>query len=294
MHIEEQDYKGTKCLIIRNTIVELRISLLFGPRILFYGFVGGQNFFHVFDEQITSNTKDTWHIYGGHRLWLAPEHLVRSYYPDNHPIEYKCEGNTISLIAPVEKYGQIQKIIDIRLEEESTRVVLNHRIVNCNAWNIEFSAWALSVMRAGGRAIIPHEEYRPHPEACAPARPLVLWHFTAMDDPRFQWGRRYIQLSQDNAYENKLKIGVLNTKGQEAYVLGDEVFIKEHSYIAGATYPDMGCNAEFFTMPHFLEVESLSPLRCIEPDGELCHKETWQLKKMSVSFDEDDIDTVFA
>ncbi len=293
MYVEEQSYKGTKCLILRNNMVELCISLCFGPRILSYGFIGGQNFFHVFDEQITSNEKDIWHIYGGHRLWLAPEDLVRSYFPDNHPIKYTHEGNTVSLIAPVETFAQVQKIIDITLEENNTHVYLNHRIINRNAWSIEFSAWALSVMRAGGRAIIPHEQYKPHPEACAPARPLVLWHFTAMDDPRFRWGKRYIQMSQDNAYENKLKIGVLNTKGQEAYILGDEVFIKKHDYIAGASYPDMGCNTEFFTMPHFLEVESLSPLRRVEPNDEICHKETWQLKKISVGTNEDDIDAIF-
>ncbi len=293
MRIEQEEYRGVPCLTISNGIVELRVSLGFGPRILFYGYVGGQNFFHVFDEHLASQDKGAWHNYGGHRLWLAPEDPVRSYYPDNHPIEWKQDHEKLVFTAPVEKATGVQKIIELGLEAKSTRVSLNHRIVNYNAWSIEFSAWALSVMSAGGRALIPHEEYKPHPNCLSPARPLVLWHFTNMADPRFRWGTRYIQMAQDNAHETKLKIGVLNTTGRAAYVLGDEVFVKHHRYIEGAPYPDMGCNAEFFTMPNFLEVETLSPLTRVEPKGQLCHEETWELKKMSLGFEERDIDAVF-
>lgn len=293
MKVEEKNYKGAACLSLSNDTVELLISIAFGPRILFYGFVGGQNFFQVFEEQIQNIQTDKWQIYGGHRLWLAPEVKPRSYYPDNNPVEQRRTGGMVTITAPVEVDTGLQKMIDITLSESGTEVRLNHRIVNHNIWDIELSAWSLSVMNAGGRVVIPHEEYRPHPDCLVPARPLVLWHFTDMSDPRFTWGRRYIQMAQDNAYETKLKIGVCNRQGHMAYILNDEVFIKHHDYIAGATYPDMGCNAEFFTMPQFLEMETLSPLVTLPPGGEVKHSESWRLKRMSVGSTDEEIDAIF-
>jgi hypothetical protein len=37
----------------------------------------------------------------------------------------------------------------------------------------------------------------------------------------------------------------------------------------------MGCSFEFFTMPGFLEVESLGPLVKLEPNAATDHIETW-------------------
>lgn len=49
--------------------------------------------------------------------------------------------------------------------------------------------------------------------------------------------------------------------GWAAYLLHGDVFMKQFDHEAGATYPDLGCNCEFYTEPGFLEVESLGPLR---------------------------------
>lgn len=40
-----------------------------------------------------------------------------------------------------------------------------------------------------------------------------------------------------------------------AYSLNDLVFLKQHSCKDGEIYPNMGCNAEFYTEPGFLEIE---------------------------------------
>jgi hypothetical protein len=103
----------------------------------------------------------------------------------------------------------------------------------------------------------------------------VLWHFTRMNDPRFTWGDRLIQMREDSRVNSKQKIGIRNTKGWAAYELGKDLFIKSVSIISGAAYPDMGCNFEFFTMPGFLEVESLGPLVKLEPDAATEHAEKW-------------------
>jgi hypothetical protein len=84
---------------------------------------------------------------------------------------------------------------------------------------------ALTVMAPGGRAIIPQEVYGPHPEFLLPARPLVLWRYTDMGDPRFTWGRRFIQLRQDRKSTAPLKLGALNTLGWAAHENGGRLFV---------------------------------------------------------------------
>jgi hypothetical protein len=39
----------------------------------------------------------------------------------------------------------------------------------------------------------------------------------------------------------------------------------------------MGCNCEFFTMPGFLEVETLGPLVKLEPNAVTEHIEKWRV-----------------
>jgi hypothetical protein len=39
----------------------------------------------------------------------------------------------------------------------------------------------------------------------------------------------------------------------------------------------MGCNCEFFTMPGFLEIESLGPLVKLEPNAGTDHIEKWRV-----------------
>jgi hypothetical protein len=291
--LEIVEYRGVKnCLRLGNGTVDLIISTEFGPRILYYGYSGEVNLFKNFDEQLANPVENEWQSYGGHRLWHAPEVFPRTYYPDNDPVPYDWDGRVL-ILKPVDEEGnKIGKKITIELNSEGTEIVLDHELTNKGLWDLELSAWCLSVMAPGGRVIIPQEEYISHPEALVPARPLVLWHFTKMNDPRFIWGERYIQLRQDDNHPSKQKIGVTNTKGWAAYCLDDIVFLKRHSYDTAAIYPDMGCNAEFFTQPGFLEIESLSPLTMLHPGGSVSQQEVWSLHRMKVGMEEKELDRI--
>lgn len=297
MELKTVNYKGWEnCLSLSNGTVELIISTDVGPRVLFYGYEGGQNFFCNFDEQIENIIPGEWQSYGGHRLWHAPEVSPRTYYPDNDPVKYEWNDSELILETVVEKDNFLQKVITINLDAEGTGVKLKHEIFNRGPWNIKFSAWCLSVMAAGGTAIIPQTDYIPHGEGPGetflPGRKLIIWPFTFMGDPRYTWGTKYIQMSQDNAYESKQKIGLDNANGWAAYALNDEVFIKKFDYIEGAEYPDNGCNCELFTMPEFLEVETLSPLVDVEPGNSIKHNEAWSLAKVAVPKEDDAIGAV--
>ena len=275
-----------EALELTNGIVKLVVTVEAGPRVLFYGFVNGQNFFHVFDEAQQGVIDDgEWHSYGGHRLWYAPETAARTYYPDNAPVPWSFENNILTLDCPDETSRWIGKKIVIKLDENSTRVTVEHTMKNIGLWPLEVSIWCLSVMAPGGTLKVPQAPFVPHGagpgETFLPARKLVLWPFTPMDDARFKWGSKFIEMRQDTKIKCKLKFGLLNDAGYALYELNGETFRKDYPCIEGAEYPDMGCNSEFYTQtdPGFLEIESLSPMLKLAEGESAVHTEVWSLSR---------------
>jgi hypothetical protein len=272
--LEKIEYGGWKnCLKLSGDGLELVATLDVGPRIIRLGVPGGQNLFKEFDDQMGKTSGTEWLSFGGHRFWHAPEVFPRTYAPDFEPVEYIWKDNVLKLLQKTEPETGIQKEIEISIQDKA--VHLTHRLINRNPWAVELAPWSLSVMAAGGRMLAPQEDFIPHPDVLTPARPLVLWHFTRMNDPRFTWGDRLIQMREDSQVNSKQKIGIRNTSGWAAYELGKDLFIKSVPIIPEATYPDMGCNFEFFTMPGFLEVESLGPLVKLETNAATEHLEKW-------------------
>lgn len=272
--LENVTYGGWEhCLRLTGDDIELIVTLDVGPRIIRFGPLGGQNLFKEFDDQMGKTSGSEWLAFGGHRLWHAPEVFPRTYAPDFEPVDHTWDGNVLKLVQKTEQQTGIQKQLEIRIQNGG--VHLMHRLINRNPWAIELAPWCLSVMAAGGRLIVPQEDFIPHPDVLTPARPLVLWYFTRMTDPRFTWGDRLIQMREDGRINSKQKFGIRNTRGWAAYQVKSDLFIKSIAFDSEATYPDMGCNCEFFTMPGMLEVESLGPLVQLEPGAETEHNETW-------------------
>lgn len=288
--MERVEYGGwPNCIRLSNGEVELVVTTDVGPRVIRFGFIGGQNLFHNYPETLGRTGDPEWHNYGGHRLWHAPEVFPRTYSPDNEAVDHAWDGTTLTL-RTAEPGNGLEKETRLRLSPSSPRVEVAHRIVNRNPWAIELAPWALSVMAQGGRAIYPQEDFKPHPDVLVPARPLVLWHFTEMSDPRWTWGRRYVQLRQDPTATTKQKAGMLNSKGWAAYLLGKDAFIKRYPYVPGAVYADMGCNTETYTDSDMLEIETLGPLTRLEPGAHVDHQESWLLVRVDCGPDDADVD----
>jgi len=64
--IEKTQYRGwPNCYRISNGEVELVVTTDVGPRIIRYSFVGGQNMFKEFDEQMGKHGEPSWQARGG-------------------------------------------------------------------------------------------------------------------------------------------------------------------------------------------------------------------------------------
>ena len=80
--VEKTEYRGWQnCYRLSNNLVDLIVTTDVGPRVIRFGFVGEENEFKEYEELMGRTGGAEWRIYGGHRLWHAPEARPRTYYP---------------------------------------------------------------------------------------------------------------------------------------------------------------------------------------------------------------------
>lgn len=297
MDIQKIEYKGWhNCYQCSNGLVDLVITADVGPRVIRFGFVGEANEFKEYPEMLGQVGGDEWRIYGGHRLWHAPEAMPRTYFPDNGPVEIQVHPAFIRAVQPVELTTGIQKEMDLTLEADRPHVRVVHRLRNCSLWPVELAPWALSVMAPGGVAILPLPPRGRHEEHLLPTGALVLWAYTDMSDPRWTWGHRYVQLRQDPTRAAPQKIGATApAENWLAYWRDGHLFLKTFSPVPGACYPDLGCCAEVFTNAEMLELETLGPLTVLPPGATVEHTEDWWLfRDVPFPKGEEEIDQVLS
>jgi hypothetical protein len=288
---EKINYGGwPNCIRLCNAETELIATTDIGPRIIRFGFLDKQNFFYLSPGDSGKVGGSDWRIYGGHRLWLAPEEIHRSYYPDNDPVSYTCNAHTLKLTQAKETTTGIVKEMEITLSPVKNQVTVLHRLINQSPYDIELAPWSISALGRGGRAIIPQEPFGEGNDYLLPVRSLALWPYTKMNDPRWIWGEKYIQAKQNSSYTSEQKIGILNKQGWSAYYLNGELLIKKFDFNPDGVYPDYGSNNEIYINGNFLEMETLGPLTKIPPGGAVEHLEHWLLTKATADESEESID----
>ena len=271
-------FRGWPCALrLTNGRAELIITLDVGPRILSYALCGGTNVFNIYDDQAGGVGESQWKNRGGHRLWLAPEGTELTMHPDNHAVAWERTGDlAVRLTPPPEDTSGFQKQMDISLAPSNAVVKVVHRITRVAKSPCLAAPWALSVMAAGGIAILPQPPLGDHPRDLLPNRRLVVWPYTELADPRYGFGRRFITIQQDPA-ARPTKIGMPSRLGWAAYLLRQTLFVKKFSWTDKAEYPDDGCNLEVFTNARMLELETLGPLRRFTCGDQAEWTEEWGL-----------------
>lgn len=278
--VERIEYAGwPNCYRVSNGEVELVVTADVGPRIIRYGYVGGQNLFVELEEDLGRTGDENWRLYGGSRLWVAPEDAVYSYGADNDPVEIEVSARGLSAQAPVEKGTGVQKRIDVELADEGTQARVRYVLANRTIWPLRIATWVLTMMNRGGTGITTLPPRGTHPEVLAPTNPLIVFAFTNMSDPRWTWMEKYVALRQDPANSDPEKIGLFNPRTRGAYLLNGELFVKKFEAEAGEEYPDMGSSFEAFTNERFLELETLGPMRVLRPGESMDHLEVWSLHR---------------
>ena len=278
--MEKISYGGWEnCYRLANDQIELFITSDIGPRIIRFGFKGGENMFKEYTEQMGVTKSEKWLIFGGHRLWHAPEAMPRTYYPDSEAVLIQETADGLVATQKPEPTTGLQKQIEINLSKDKPEVQITHRLINHNLWAIDTAPWALSVMSQGGTAVLPLPPRGPHPKFILPTSTLSIWPYTNLSDERWTFGERYILLKQDPEISQPQKIGIFAPDGWAAYANHECVFIKQIPIQFEGEYPDLGANFEVFTNNVMLELESLGPIEAIPPKGQIDHQEHWTLIK---------------
>lgn len=153
-------------LVASNGAVEVGVATTFGPRVLWFARPGEANVFGDVAPEVQG--KDTpfgakWHLYGGHRLWYAPEDDPRTYWPDNVRVEIAETRHSVRVTQVMEPHTGLVKSIELTLDPERPLVTVDHRIEHRGANAIDLAPWALTVMAKGGLAIFPHPPLLPIP-----------------------------------------------------------------------------------------------------------------------------------
>jgi hypothetical protein len=285
--LQKKPYGGWEnCVYISNDVVDLVVTTDVGPRIIRYGFHGQDNELCEIKSQGGLTRGSEWRMYGGHRLWISPESRVRTYEPDNAPVSWEEVENGITVKQKAGPDTKVIKEMHITLASTGSHVTVNHRLTNDGHKKIELSVWAITVMKAGGKEVIPHIRRN---TGLLPNRNIALWPYTRLDDSRMTLGGKFIILRQDNAVQRPLKIGVSNKNGWAVYFNSNNLFLKRHAHIKNALYPDFGVSYETYTNHFMLEMESLSPLTLLKPGEDIDHEESWELfENINMPADDED------
>jgi hypothetical protein len=279
--LEKVPFAGwPNCFRLSNDAVELIVTTDVGPRILFYGWKGRANQFMLMPEMAGLSGGSQWRLYGGHRLWNAPEHFPNSYYPDNGPLELGEEKDFIRLVQPVEATTLIQKEMDVQLSNSATRVTIVHRLRNCSPAPMPLSPWAITAFAPGGVGLLPFSMDRDNP-APKPGLVFSAWDYTDPADPRLHWTSRSLLVRQDASVSRWLKVGLNSSLGVMAYLRGMDLFIKRFNAFPQRAHADNGSTSECWTNDTYLELESLAPIQLTGPGQCAEHIETWSLESIS-------------
>ena len=276
--VEKTNYKGwPNSYRVSNGEIELIVTGDVGPRVIRFGFVGGQNLFKEFPEQLGRSGEEKFQLRGGDRVWKAPEDPVATWAPDNVPVVIQVTPTGLVAREPIEPLTNLQKEIEITMAPSGTGVTVSHRITNRSLFALEFAPWALTMMAQGGTAVTGFPPRGKHPINLEATNPLVMWAYTDLADPRWKFTKKYMMLRQDPKNSEAQKLGLFNPDTWAAYILNNEVFVKRSSSDPTKTYPDFGCSFETFTNNDFLEMETLGPLTKVLPGHTVEQVEHWGL-----------------
>lgn len=254
---------------IENDFLRVDYLTTVGPRIIgLYAKQAGVELLVQTPDIHWSTPHGEYYLYGGHRVWKAPED---SFYncPEDH-VTVVGEKDRVTLQSTVDASG-LQKEISFCLEEN--RVLLTHRITWHGHESIELAPWTITQLPLGGVAILPQSGVT---AGSMPTRHLVIWPYATITDPRLELHDDLI-LVHGSADQKVLKAGSYNPFGWAAYMLDKVLFIKRFPVSDFRTLPDMGANVETFVWDSYLELETLGQLTSLIPGDSVTFEETWEV-----------------
>ncbi len=248
-----------------------------GPRIVRLGLAGGPNLLAETPDVMWPTAAGPYRLWGGHRLWLAPEHAGRNAAPDSGGLVVTSLPDGLLLTGAVDPETACVRTIEVRLDSHRAVLRVRHEVANLGPQTIELAPWAITQLPPGGTALLPQPNTTPG-HGTRPDRIVALWPYASWDDPRLVL--RDGLMAVHGTPGPDFKAGCAVDAGWAAWVCDGVAFIRSWIPVPGADYPDLGCSAEVFATERYTELEVLGPLAVLEPGDTTTLAETWELREV--------------
>ena len=269
------DIHGMPVDFVENDWLRVEFLTTAGPRIVRVMLKGAsENLFAEAPDASWETPNGAYKLYGGHRLWVAPETFPETSYPDNAPVTVKKFLNGVRLFQPPEKTTGLEKSMELFLSSTAAAVTVVHRIVNRGAQKHKVAPWAITMLPLGGVAILPQLNLQNKKFPLGPNRHLTFWNCSRLDDARLEM-RDDATLVHGRGALPPFKVGIMNKNGRAAYWRAGLMFVKHFDAELKHAYPDWDSNAEVFVNDSYLELETLGALNTLQPNTNVSHVETW-------------------
>lgn len=280
--IKEIEYENFgKCVEISNGKTDVVITKDLGPRIIRVGLVGKENV--LFNDLNRTNITDhpsmeehfgkgaKWINYGGHRLWVSPEKMPDTYFPDDKPVEVELIENGAMFTQIPQTENGVACSYSVQMDNNG-EITVKHFVKNISNEEKRLSPWAITVLNKGGLEIIVNNTLD---TGLLPNRRIVAWPYTNLADDRLYLGKDYITLKQDENNVNAFKLGLDLHNGTALYAYKETVFVKKYEHKMNAEYDDFGVSFETYTNKNILEMETIGTVHYLKPGETATHTEKW-------------------
>ncbi len=287
-----------KCVSISNGVIEAYVTVDLGPRIIKFGYVDGQNIMcDTRSDFVPNQTAEyeafygkgrSWENFGGHRIWVTPERYPQTYTPDDRPVKYEVDGNSVTFICLDDCEAGIAKTLTLNMDPDDANMTVKMDVKNISGADKEFSVWAITVCAPDSTLIIPMNT---NDTGYLHNRNISVWPYTDLRDERIYFGKKYATVKQERSATTPVKLGFDLNQGTAYLVMGEDIFIKRYkANHQKAVYPDGNCSFETYTNDVMIEVESLSEVKNVANGGVHSYTEFWSLikKPCDVDFKNDD------
>lgn len=260
-----------RCINISNGLLDVVVTIDYGPRIIKYCPKNAKNLFYYDNEreysfpQNITNTNELFYLYGGHRMWVSTETGEKSTYPDNIPIVYSPISEGVKLSIPRYDAQGIDLSMDIILTQETTDIMVVHSVKNISNTPKEISINADTALCKKGFVYSMQSNRE---------QSIRLYKSSKWKDKRLFIGNDYVTVDANNGDE--FIIGIKNAYGRCGYIDDDVEFDKQYIHNPDMEYNDKDISTKIKIFNNYISLNTISPLYIVESGETIRFVESWR------------------
>jgi len=279
MPITTTQFAGHEAVQIQAGRIRLVATTSVGPRVLGLLTEDDRNHFAELPEMtLDCPGSGVIHLRGGSRLWAAPEDPRFTYRPDDDAVGVEEIDDGVRLVTRPDPVSETSREIDIRVTGPE-RFAFDYRVVNRAERPQRLAAWANTMMKPLGRAILPVLTGDFDEGGFQGQRNIVFWSYSRNDDPRYVVHDGALEIRSavmaGGLLDVPFKIGTTMRRGWAAHYREGLLLVKYAGHDEAREYADMGASGQVYSHGDFTELESLGPLTDLDPGDVAEHHEDW-------------------